>query len=534
MKIIAQLLAISFSLLFAASAQTHHSFAATFQSDAKITIEGIVTDFSFRNPHILVYLDVTDEDGSVTGWVSEGSAATLMRRAGWAADSINPGDRIRIYGDSTHDGSPMTSIDTADILNAETGAVLAELIPAGGRQNPAAEKAAAMPLELANNMPNLTGAWTSHGITGERPRGIPMERTELGVQMQANFDGANDPQIFCDEPGLVRQIQTPHPYRITQYDDRVVFEYEEYAGRREVYFDGRNALGILSNFGDSVARYEGDTLVVETTNLMANPTSPTGNSLSNAASLVEVYSRTDSDEYGPMVNLTATISDPLHFTEDATFSRVKMSAGEYSFIENNCQQPLRERTAVSPEMNFFLASQGPGDGANLGGLEGADAHCTALAASVGQGHKNWAAYLSTSTGVNARDRIGSGPFYNAKSAHIALDIEDLHAEASQFVKSTVVDEHGQVVNGRGDTPNRHDILTGSDANGMAVISDSDTSCSDWTSNGEGSALVGHFDRQGGGDNPTSWNSAHASRGCGQADLQGTGGDGLFYCFAAGE
>ncbi|MBT5331827.1 MAG: hypothetical protein HOL48_08605 [Porticoccaceae bacterium] len=186
-------------------------------------------------------------------------------------------------------------------------------------------------------------------------------------------------------------------------------------------------------------------------------------------------------------------------------------------------------------MNFFLTSEGPGDGANLGGLEGADAHCSALAAKVDQDDKNWVAYLSTTgaNGVNARDRIaGAAPFYNAKGEPVALDIEDLHAEANWFTGATVVSEQGQRVNGRGDTPNRHDILTGSDANGMAVNSGADTSCSNWTSNSaEGSALVGHFDRVGGGDNPTSWNSAHASRGCGQENLQATGGDGLFYCFA---
>ena len=208
--------------------------------------------------------------------------------------------------------------------------------------------------------------------------------------------------------------------------------------------------------------------------------------------------------------------------------------GNYEFIENDCQPPLRERTEVHPEMNFFLTSNGSGDGANLGGLEGADAHCTALAANVGQEDKKWVAYLSTTgaNGVNARDRIaGAGPFYNASGVPIAVDVDDLHSDTNTLVKTTSLNELGNIVNGRGDSPNRHDVLTGSDLQGMAVNNGSDTTCNNWTSNSEGAALVGHFDREGGGDNPTSWNSAHPSRGCSPSDLQRSGGDGLFYCFA---
>lgn len=177
-------------------------------------------------------------------------------------------------------------------------------------------------------------------------------------------------------------------------------------------------------------------------------------------------------------------------------------------------------------MSFFLTSAGPGDGANLGGLAGADAHCEILAASVGAGGRAWRAYLSSSD-TDARDRIGDGPWNNSRGVEVAADVDNLHGE-NNLTKETQLNERGEVVNGRGDTPNRHDILTGSNLNGTY----SGSSCDDWTSNsGDGSASVGHHDRQGGGDNPTSWNSAHGSRGCGQADLQGTGGDGLFYCFA---
>ena len=191
--------------------------------------------------------------------------------------------------------------------------------------------------------------------------------------------------------------------------------------------------------------------------------------------------------------------------------------------------------ASAQDMSFFLTSYGPGDGANLGGLEGADAHCTMLAEAAGAGGKTWRAYLSTSGGdepVNARDRIGDGPWHNFEGVVVAENVDDLHSENNKLSKENSVSEGGEMINGRGDSPNRHDILTGSTLDGMAFTDGEDHSCADWTSNSsDGSAEVGHHDRTGGGANPTSWNAAHPSRGCGQSDLQGTGGDGLFYCFA---
>jgi hypothetical protein len=184
-------------------------------------------------------------------------------------------------------------------------------------------------------------------------------------------------------------------------------------------------------------------------------------------------------------------------------------------------------------MSFFVTSVGKGDGANLGGLAGADAHCQALAKAAGQGEAVWHAYLSTqgSAAVNARDRIGKGPWHNFKGVAVAQNVADLHSDKNNLTKETVLNEKGEVVNGRGDTPNRHDVLTGSNPDGTAFPAGADHTCANWTSSGEGSAQVGHHDRIGGGDNPTSWNSAHGSRGCSQENLRGTGGDGLFYCFA---
>jgi hypothetical protein len=192
-------------------------------------------------------------------------------------------------------------------------------------------------------------------------------------------------------------------------------------------------------------------------------------------------------------------------------------------------------------MSFFVTSVGIGKGGDLGGLAGADAHCQMLAAAAGSSGKTWRAYLSTQarTGqaaVNARDRIGTGPWYNAKGQPISMNQAELHGDTlemaqrgSNLFKQSALTEKGQVVPGAGDTPNMHDVLTGSQLDGRSYTDNMDHTCNNWTSSGAGSAQVGHSDRTGGGN--TSWNSAHASRGCSQADLQATGGAGLFYCFA---
>lgn len=187
-------------------------------------------------------------------------------------------------------------------------------------------------------------------------------------------------------------------------------------------------------------------------------------------------------------------------------------------------------SAQDARMSFFITSQGPGKGANLGGLAGADAHCQRLAQGAGPSIKRWRAYLSA-TGTNARDRIGAGPWYNAKGVLIARNVAELHSAANKINKATGLDEKGRPVNGRGDSPNRHDILTGSTPTGTVVAG---KTCNDWTSGGAGSAFVGHHDRVGLRDDAPSksWNSSHPSRGCSQDALRSSGGDGLFYCFAA--
>jgi hypothetical protein len=203
--------------------------------------------------------------------------------------------------------------------------------------------------------------------------------------------------------------------------------------------------------------------------------------------------------------------------------------------------PLSGVQAQPTDMTFFITSVGSGKGADLGGLKGADQHCQSLAQAAGAGSRTWHAYLSTSASggqpaVNARDRIGKGPWKNAKGVVIAKDVDELHG-TNNLNKQTALTEKGEPVNGRGDTPNMHDILTGSQADGRAFTGSDDTTCSNWTSSGAGAAMVGHHDRQGLRDDDASksWNSSHKSRGtdggCSQEALRGTGGNGLFYCFA---
>jgi len=196
-------------------------------------------------------------------------------------------------------------------------------------------------------------------------------------------------------------------------------------------------------------------------------------------------------------------------------------------------------TPSTGPMGFFVTSTGSGKGADLGGLAGADAHCQRLATTAGAGKRNWRAYLSTSAvgttqaAVHARDRIGKGPWYNAKGVLIAADVAQLHGE-NGITKANALDERGNLVKGRGDTPNEHDILTGSRPDGSAFSPAPNLTCNNWTSSGDGAAIIGHHDRTGLVTDPwaLSWNSSHQTRGCGQDALKSTGGAGLFYCFAA--
>ena len=217
--------------------------------------------------------------------------------------------------------------------------------------------------------------------------------------------------------------------------------------------------------------------------------------------------------------------------------QVPLSAAAVALLALCGSAQAQTAPASAATMTFFVTSVGSGKGADLGGLEGADRHCQSLASAAGAGAKQWRAYLSTqgAGAVNARDRIGRGPWQNAKGEVIAKDVEELHG-TNNLIKQTALTEKGEPVKGRGDTPNMHDILTGSQADGRAFTGAEDMTCRNWTQSGtEGGAMVGHHDRMGLNEEPPakSWNMSHRSRGgCSQDALKGTGGAGLFYCFAA--
>ena len=281
--------------------QAHHSFSATF-TDEVITVNGIVTDMKFVNPHVNVYFDVTDENGDVTEWVSEGDSATSLRTDGWSSDSLESGDYISITGNSSRNGSPMVSMEEINLVNPRTGALLG---PPGDEE--AAQTSilyGSQEMTLPDGRPSLSGTWYHNipeAIASRGKNGWPggflnddePQYTAEGAALQAAFTTADDPQVQCVPPGLVRQAgHTPHPFTLQQFEDRIELVYEEYGGKRTVYFDDRDLVGgDVSRFGQSIARYEGDTLVIETTHVEGALASPIGIALSDQTTTKEVFSR---------------------------------------------------------------------------------------------------------------------------------------------------------------------------------------------------------------------------------------------------
>ena len=327
----------------------HHSFASTFKIGEKITIQGVVSKYSFKNPHVLLYTNVTSDDGSVTEWVSEGASATSVRRRGLDRDTFKEGDLVRITGDRTHDGSPMTSIDKIDIMDprgfVRRNAYGGSDGPGEGQRAPRPiVKADPMPLKLDDGRPNLTGAWTIVGMSGGLPHKPEPDFSEVGAALQEGYDvTTDDPQLFCEPPGLMRQAgTTPHPIRITQLDDHVVIEDEEYGGRREIYFDDSRDKNVKTHLGDSVARYEGDKLIIETDNLLSNLVAHQGVRLSDQTTVVETYHRADTEVNGPVLAIRVVATDPVNLNSELVMIRNKMSAGDYTFTESECTPPLRK------------------------------------------------------------------------------------------------------------------------------------------------------------------------------------------------
>ena len=267
-----------------------------------------------------------------------------MRNSGWDRDTLSPGDYIRITGESTRNGSPMVSMVEAgsvEFVDPRTGRVMGT--PGGEQRDDGAVMD--MPLQLANGLPNLSGAWTGEA-TGRVGRPIdnvpPLPFNEIGAAIQATFDPANDPQVRCEPPGLVRQAGfTPHPVRLEQYDDRIELSYEEYAGHRTVYFDDRDLGGAeKTHLGQSIARYEGQTLIIESTNLLPNLVETNGNLLTDQQTTVETYYRKDTPDGRAVLALDMVVTDPGHLTAPWLIRWEKYAERDYEFIEVECEVPL--------------------------------------------------------------------------------------------------------------------------------------------------------------------------------------------------
>jgi len=332
------------SLVFSASqAFAHHSFAASF-TEEEIQTEGVVDRYVFRNPHVIIYLNVTNESGEVVRWMVEGGAATGLRKQGWSNTTIKTGEYLRVTGRAGRGGRPMINMGVVEVLDPETRVVLRTPNLARGPGRQEYELVASIPLTLADGQPNLSGAW----VQGKGGPGFRKHRSppfnDVGAALQVQFDPANDPQVACEEPGLIRQAgYTPHPVRITQNDDHVIIEYEEYGGRRVIYFDDRDIREggeDLIRLGRSRARYDGDSLIIESSHMPANPTGTEGHWLSDRTMTVETYRRQDDPEQGPMVALEMIIKDPAHLTEAWEMNWTKLYMEDYEFIPVECHKPL--------------------------------------------------------------------------------------------------------------------------------------------------------------------------------------------------
>ena len=367
-----KIVAVAALLSIANGAIAHHSFQASFQSDEFVTVDGVVKDFRFRNPHVIIYLDVTNDDGTVTNWMAEGSSATGWRRAGWKNDSLKPGDKLRVMGNATHDGSPMVWIEEFAMLDSAGENVIAELstnedplVSLGQSTKPTpvagSQELYFIPLTLPTGEPNFSGTTVQQRSLGRGQGGGPdandpsMPYNQTGEAALAASNIMNDPQVFCDPPGVVRQAgYTPYGFKMQQYPDHITIEYEEYGSRRSIFIGGELPKpGVRSHLGDSVARYEGDALVIETVNLLPNFSGHRGKPISEQARVKEVYTRIDDSSIGAMVQIETTVTDPKFLKEAWTIKRYKRYSPDYEFIVNECRPPLRERPANAFQYSEF-------------------------------------------------------------------------------------------------------------------------------------------------------------------------------------
>ncbi len=347
------------------TANAHHAANAAFTTNM-IEVEGTVTEFNFTNPHVNIYFDVVGEAGDTISWMASGSAANLLRRQGWTAETIQSGQYLRISGREARNGVPMVTMGSIIELDSASHTLVRNVQGESNYED--AVGAAPLALKLGDGRPNFSGAWTMgpRGMgmgMGGGMGGPPGDRTpppfnDTGVVMQAEFDPIRDPAVNCEPPGLVRQAGfTPHPVRVTQNDDHVVLEYEEYGGRRVVYLDDREPdTAGHSNLGHSVARYEGDTLVIHSSQLFGNYTSPQGNPLSDRTTTVETYRRMDDPSIGAALALEMVITDAGHLTAPWTLRWLKYYTPGYDFIEVDCRVPFTYGEAGKSPLELLIAT----------------------------------------------------------------------------------------------------------------------------------------------------------------------------------
>ena len=338
---------IFFGVMFTSQlSHAHHAWAAVF-TEEKMNIEGYVTEYNFKNPHVNIMLSVTDESGLETEWMATGPAASPFRSWGWTEDTVKVGQYLQLTGRKSRTGAPMIVLVADDIRSGR----LLELDPADRSvvrsvegtvsEGQPSSTVVSLPATLSDGRVNLTGTW----LSGPRGQRTQPPFNQVGAALQAEFDPLYDDPAFvtCSPPGLVRQVAgTPHPMRITQYDDRILFEFEEHGGRREVFLDGRaSESSEHTNLGHSVARYQGDELVIETTQLLSNLANNGGNALSDQTTTIERYRRVDDSEMGPMFEMSMEITDPAYLTETWTVSWQKRFAPEgLDFVATDCKLPL--------------------------------------------------------------------------------------------------------------------------------------------------------------------------------------------------
>ena len=337
-----------FSIVLAVPTSAHHAASAAFLTTETAEIEGYVEEFVFKNPHVNIIMSV-DDDGEEASWMITAPATAAMRRWGWSEDSLQEGQYIRVHGNPSRNGGPMMLLEGSALREGEI--VIVELDPADGSvvgpivgTNQVERRTAdSLRLTLSDGRPNLTGTWLG-GDPGSSGRTAP-PLNEAGRRVQATFDPAVDPAFTeCQAPGLVRTVTTIHATKIEQNDDHVVIAYEGGGEGRVIYLDGRGpATNEHTPLGHAVARYEGDALVIETTQLLSRLTSLDGGMLSDEARTIETYRRVDDPESGPSIEMNIVITDPLYLDGPWEMTwRKPYAADEYNFTGVDCRVPFRQ------------------------------------------------------------------------------------------------------------------------------------------------------------------------------------------------